>query len=116
MKDQLTAGLLAIFLGDFGVHKFYLGKPVQGILYIVFFWSFIPAIIALIEGIVMLTMSEEKFNAKYNPGMDIPSYTRPASLSTNSVADELTKLARLRDSGVLTHEEFEHRKKRLLAR
>jgi len=66
-KNKVVAGLLAIFLGDFGIHKFYLGKPVQGILYLFFCWFFfIPGIIAFIEGIMYLAMSDEAFNAKYN--------------------------------------------------
>jgi len=66
-KNKVVAGLLAIFLGGFGIHKFYLGKPVQGILYIFLFFCFgISVIISFIEGIMYFAMSDEKFNAKYN--------------------------------------------------
>lgn len=44
----LTAGLLAIFLGGIGVHKFYLGKQGEGIFYVVFCWTLIPLIIGVI--------------------------------------------------------------------
>ncbi len=64
-KNKVTAGLLAIFLGAFGVHKFYLGKFLQGILYLIFFWTYIPAILGFIEGIVYLTMKDEVFCQKY---------------------------------------------------
>ncbi len=64
-KSRIAAALFAFFLGGLGVHKFYLGRTGQGIVYLVFFWSFIPAIIAFIEGIVYLTMSDEEFAAKY---------------------------------------------------
>lgn len=64
-KNKITAGLLAILLGGFGAHKFYLGKTVQGILYLIFIWTFVPEIIALVEGIIYLTSSDETFNAKY---------------------------------------------------
>jgi len=63
-KNKLTAGLLALFLGGLGVHKFYLGRWGQGILYLLFFWTLIPAIIGFIEGIVLLTMSDERFAAE----------------------------------------------------
>lgn len=74
MKSKTTAGLLAIFLGEFGIHWFYLGKSGKGIayllLFLVFCWTFfvplIVAIVTLIEGIVFLTMNEEKFNMEYN--------------------------------------------------
>ena len=61
----MAAILLAFFLGGFGVHKFYLGRVAQGILYLIFFWTFIPAIIAFIEFIIYLTMSDEAFAHKY---------------------------------------------------
>jgi TM2 domain-containing membrane protein YozV len=48
-KNATTAVLLALFLGGLGAHKFYLGKVGLGILYIVFFWTFIPTFVALIE-------------------------------------------------------------------
>lgn len=66
MKNRLVAALLALFLGGFGIHKFYLGQTFKGIIYLIFFWTLIPAIIALIEAIVLLVMSDEDFNKKYN--------------------------------------------------
>jgi TM2 domain-containing membrane protein YozV/ribosomal protein S27AE len=65
-KSRISAALFAFFLGGFGAHKFYLGKVGQGILYLIFFWTLIPAIIALVEFITYLIMSDEEFNAKYN--------------------------------------------------
>lgn len=60
-KNQTTAGLLALFLGGLGIHKFYLGKGGQGVLYILFCWTFIPAVIAFIEAIIYFTASPEKW-------------------------------------------------------
>jgi TM2 domain-containing membrane protein YozV len=65
-KLKLTSGLLAIFLGGFGVHKFYLGKIFQGILHLIFFWTFIPSMIGYIEGLVYLGISNSSFDKKYN--------------------------------------------------
>ncbi len=64
-KDKIVAGILAILLGDIGVHKFYLGKIGQGILYLLFCWTGIPAIIGLIEGILYLLASDQEFQTKY---------------------------------------------------
>jgi TM2 domain-containing membrane protein YozV len=64
-KSRIAAALLAIFLGGFGVHKFYLARPFQGILCILFCWTFIPAIIGFIEGIAYLCMSDTGFARKY---------------------------------------------------
>lgn len=60
-KSRLTAGLLGILLGGIGVHKFYLNKTGLGILYVLFCWTFIPALIGLIEGIIYLTQDDVTF-------------------------------------------------------
>ena len=64
-KNKVVAGVLALFLGGIGVHKFYLGKGFQGILYLVFCWTFIPAIFGLVEGLNYLLMSEKTFFQRY---------------------------------------------------
>ncbi|WLI78859.1 NINE protein [Kosakonia sp. H02] len=64
-KSRISAALFAFFLGGFGAHKFYLGKPGQGILYLLFFWTCIPAIIAFIEFIIYLCNSDQEFARKY---------------------------------------------------
>ncbi|HKL73746.1 MAG TPA: TM2 domain-containing protein, partial [Clostridia bacterium] len=48
MKNKYIAALLAIFLGLFGVHKFYLGQKTAGIVYLIFFWTGIPEILGII--------------------------------------------------------------------
>ncbi|NMP25155.1 TM2 domain-containing protein [Sulfobacillus harzensis] len=68
MKNKLAAGLLGLFLGGLGIHKFYLGQTGRGILFLVFFWTGIPAIIGFIEGIVLIAQPDDVFNAKYNGG------------------------------------------------
>lgn len=64
-KSKTVAGLLAIFLGGLGVHKFYLGKTGLGILYLVFCWTWIPEVVGIIEGIIYLCSSDESFYYKY---------------------------------------------------
>jgi TM2 domain-containing membrane protein YozV len=48
-KDATTAILLAVFLGGFGAHRFYMGQVGLGVLYLLFCWTGIPSIISLIE-------------------------------------------------------------------
>lgn len=72
-KSRITAGLLAIFFGGFGIHKFYLGYKNTGIIHLIAAIPgtllVIPAaiicIIGLIEGIIYLTMSDEDFYRTY---------------------------------------------------
>ena len=65
-KNKTVAGLLAIFLGGFGIHKFYLGKVGWGIAYILLSWTWIPMIVGIIEGIIYLTMSDKTFRTNYS--------------------------------------------------
>ena len=65
-RNRTTAALFAFFFGWLGAHKFYVGQAGLGILYLLFCWTFVPAIVAFIEAIVYLSMSDEAFNVKYN--------------------------------------------------
>ena len=64
-KSRITAAILALLLGGIGAHKFYLGKFFQGILYLFFSWTLIPGIIALCEFVILIAMSDERFDEKY---------------------------------------------------
>lgn len=64
-KSKLAAALFALLLGGLGVHKFYLGSVGWGLVYLLFCWTFIPAFVGFIEGILLLVMSESEFNQKY---------------------------------------------------
>ncbi len=129
MKDKTTAGLLAIFLGGLGVHKFYLGRMIQGIIYLVFCWTTIPAVIGLIEGIIYLTMDKNAFDFKYNPhavmargGQGVSQNVHQTFNLSNQVETpqkgdtlaELEKLNSLYQSGAITEDEFYEMKQRLL--
>lgn len=60
-KNKIAAGILAILLGGLGIHKFYMGQIGKGIVYLIFCWTCIPAILGLIEGICILTEDDTKF-------------------------------------------------------
>lgn len=65
-KSKGLAILLALLLGGLGAHKFYLGQPWWGVLYLVFVWTFIPSIIALIDAIIYLFTSDASFQEAYS--------------------------------------------------
>lgn len=52
--NRIIGAILAIFLGDFGIHHFYSGDTSHGIWHLVFFWTGIPGLIGFIEGIIWL--------------------------------------------------------------
>lgn len=65
-KSRTTAAVLALLLGGLGVHKFYLGQPLWGLTYLLLCWTFVPALIGFLEGILLLLMSDATFQAKYS--------------------------------------------------
>lgn len=72
-KSKVAAGLLAIFLGGLGIHKFYLGYTTQGIILLLvtilgallLIGPIVTGVISLIEGIIYLTKSDEEFYRLY---------------------------------------------------
>lgn len=74
-KDHVAAGLLAIFLGAFGIHKFYLGYNTAGFIMLAVtiiggmltftLASWVIWVIAVIEGILYLTKSQTEFEQIY---------------------------------------------------
>jgi TM2 domain-containing membrane protein YozV len=65
-NKKILAGVLALVVGYLGIHKFILGYNKEGILQILLTCLCgIGAIIALIEGIIYLTKSDEEFYQTY---------------------------------------------------
>lgn len=76
-SKKLTAALLAIILGSLGIHYFYLGKGVAGIITIVLSMCTcgIWGILMFVQGIVMLTMTDQQFANKYvNTNSTLPLF------------------------------------------
>ncbi len=70
-SKRVIAGILAIVLGPFGVHKFILGYTTQGIILLAVtivtcgIGATVTSIIGLIEGVIYLTKSDEEFIQMY---------------------------------------------------
>ena len=67
-EKKLVAGILAIVLGAFGVHKFYLGYTKEGVIQLILGFICIGYLLGIIEGIIYLTKSDEEFVATYITG------------------------------------------------
>ena len=52
-KDEVVGVLLALFLGTFGAHHFYLRRTGLGIVYAIFSFTGIPTIVSLVESFFM---------------------------------------------------------------
>lgn len=79
MKNKTVAATLALLMGIFGVHRFYLGQRFLGISYLLlFFFTFgltvdeeapfilAPALIGFIDAVLLFVMPQEEFDDKYN--------------------------------------------------
>jgi len=65
-KNKTTAAVLAFFLGGFGFQWIYLGSLGKMFASLLFFWTGIPALIALYHTFTFLLMSDADFDRKYN--------------------------------------------------
>lgn len=66
-SKKIVAGILALVLGGFGAHKFYLGYSKAGVLQILLtvLTCGLGSVVALVEGILYLIKSDEEFVAIY---------------------------------------------------
>ena len=67
-KNRSVSVVLALVLGGFGAHKFYLDKPGKGLLYTAFCWTGIPTIVGLFEAVKYIRMDEEEFALRASQG------------------------------------------------
>lgn len=52
---------LCLFLGFVGAHRFYVRQYLLGSLYLLFFWTFIPGLAALIDAVVLASQDDDDF-------------------------------------------------------
>ena len=72
-KSKVAAGLLGIFVGWLGIHKFYLGYTAPGVIlllcgtigWLLLVPGMVASIVGLIEGIIYLTKQDDEFEAEY---------------------------------------------------
>lgn len=68
---KIVAGICAILLGAFGVHKFILGYTTEAVIMLIItvvscgILAIVPSIIGIVEGIMYLTKSDEEFVRTY---------------------------------------------------
>lgn len=97
-----------------GLHKFYLGQPLWGILYVLLSWTPIPHVASAIEGIWYLAQDSDGFNRNFNLE---PATSAPVELNqVSAIAEALRQLDCLRQEGLISEYEFEQKRRRLLDR
>jgi TM2 domain-containing membrane protein YozV len=119
MKDRTVAILLCFFVGGFGIHKFYLGNNVAGVIYLLFCWTFIPSIIAFFEFFGLCFMPDREFNARFNyadPNLMGGGYqpSVPPARSSKDATSTLYELKKMYEDGIITAEEYEVKRRKML--
>ncbi len=120
MKERSIAILVCLFGGCFGIHKFYLGKNVEGILYLVFSWTGIPMLLGFFDFFGLCFMSEREFTARFNhPNFNTldRQRDRPPVSPTQSLKEAtatLYDLKKLYEDGIITAEEYESKRRKML--
>ncbi len=124
-RDWLVTLLFSIFLGCLGIHRFYVGKIGTGIL-----WLLTGGCLGIGALVDIIMIATENFtddgnrlivqDSKKNPNYAYSSAPGGANGGTKSsrddVLDQIEKLAKLRDSGAISQEEFDEKKAILMAK
>ena len=124
-KNKTTAGLLAIFLGAFGAHYFYLGDSEKGTTRLLLslllpVCGLVFAIMGIVDGIRFLTYDEEQYREYCVENLKIPSetfaepkqgeapkYQSSLSLSYAEKFRILRRYTELLDSEAISRSEFD---------
>ena len=115
-KNRRVAVVLAL-LGTIapvtGLHKFYLGQPIYGVIYLILWSTPIPRIASAIDLVWYIVQDEEQFEYQFN-GIAKGQYAVDEARKVEAIADALQKLDRLRKDGLMTEYEFEQKRRQLL--
>lgn len=124
-KNRKIAALLA-FVGTIapvsGLHKFYLGQPLWGILYLLLWGTHIPQVACAIEGVWYLAQGTDEFDRNFNLNVisEQSSVSAPTAgidpAQVGAIADALRQLDSLRQEGLMSEYEFEQKRRQLLDR
>lgn len=63
-RSRTTAFVLTLFLGGLGGHRLYLKEPWLAVLYLLFCWTLIPAMIALVE-LFLIGKRVDRYNERH---------------------------------------------------
>ena len=116
-KSRKIAAVLAFtstFIPMAGLHKFYLGQPLWGVVYLLLSWTPIPHVASAIEGFWYLVQDADEFDRNFNLGGTSTVSSTVSSERVNGLADALRQLESLRQEGLVSEYEFEQKRRQLL--
>ncbi|MDH6060779.1 NINE protein [Chrysosporum bergii ANA360D] len=115
-KSRTIAAILALSgtLTISGLHKFYLGQPWWGLLYVLLSWTPIPKVASAIEGVWYLAQDEAAFDRNFNLGKSAVNNLPQTGDHVEGIAKALRQLDTLRQDGLISEYEFEQKRRQLL--
>ncbi|BCL38859.1 NINE protein [Nostoc sp. MS1] len=115
-KSRTIAAILALAGTSpiSGWHKFYLGQPIWGLLYVLLSWTPIPKVASVIEAVWYLAQDEETFDRNFNMGQPAVKQSQYAVNQVGAIANALRELDNLRQDGLISEYEFEQKRRQLL--
>jgi TM2 domain-containing membrane protein YozV len=118
-KAAIAIALLAtvVPLPLAGLHKFYLGQPLWGAIYLLLWNTPVPRIAAAIDAVWYFVQGEETFHRQFNGALVAGGVTvaiPPPPVA--AIAEGLRELERLRTEGLVSEYEFEQKRRQLLER
>lgn len=118
-KRRIVAVVLAIASAVSpvsGLHKFYLGQPIWGIVYLLLSWTPIPKIASVIEAAWYFLQNNSEFDQRFNAlASSIHSAGASPANTMNAVAEALRQLESLRQEGLISEYEFEQKRRQLIS-
>lgn len=116
-KSRKVAAILA-FAGAVspvsGLHKFYLGQPLWGILYLLLCWTPIPRVASAIEGFWYLVQDVDEFDRNFNSLGSTTTKPTVDPKQVEAIAEALRHLEQLRQEGLISDYEFEQKRRQIL--
>jgi TM2 domain-containing membrane protein YozV len=99
-----------------GLHKFYLGQPLWGLVYLLLSWTPIPHVASAIEGVWYLAQDQEEFDRNFHLNLSPARKSQMAPPQVSAIADALRQLDSLRQDGLISEYEFEQKRRQMLDR
>lgn len=98
-----------------GIHKFYLGQPIWGSIYLLLGWTQIPRVACVVEGVWYLTRTRQLTVGGPSPSTPVEDSVT-VSQQTQAIATALREIEKLRQEGLISEQEFEEKRRSLLER
>lgn len=100
-----------------GLHKFYLGQPVWGLVYLLLWSTPIPRIAATIDAVWYFVQNRAQFDYCFNQQhVAAPRASLPVAPpeQMQDIATMIRELDKLREEGLISEGEFEQKRRKLL--